>query len=133
MLIPEEMENRISCQHSFHGVQTWDTVRSASAAKVCRLLSGLYMRMRRTRAGEASGGRWFSSSLVSTSSNNPWYGRSDCKHLATSQTHDKLPGFTRVGQPNTSLGPNLIYRTPSGARYSVSFRRVVNFQDMNTV
>jgi hypothetical protein len=40
---------------------------------------------------------------------------------------------TRVGQPNTSRGPNLIYRTPSGARYSVSFRRVVIFQDMNAV
>jgi hypothetical protein len=26
-----------------------------------------------------------------------------------------------------------MYRTTSGARYSVSFRRVVNFQDMNTV
>jgi hypothetical protein len=41
--------------------------------------------------------------------------------------------YSRIGQPNTSRGPNLIYRTPSGARYSVSFRRVVNFQDMNTV
>jgi hypothetical protein len=38
-----------------------------------------------------------------------------------------------AGQANTSRGPNLIYRTPSGARYSVSFRRVANFQDMNTV
>jgi hypothetical protein len=41
--------------------------------------------------------------------------------------------YTRVGQPHTSRGPNLIYRTPSGARYCVSFRRVVNFHDMNTV
>jgi hypothetical protein len=40
--------------------------------------------------------------------------------------------YSMVGQPNTSQGPNLTYRTPSGARYSVSFRRVVNFQDMNT-
>jgi hypothetical protein len=39
----------------------------------------------------------------------------------------------KVGQPNTSRGPNLIYRTPSGARYNISFRRVVNLQDMNTV
>jgi hypothetical protein len=41
--------------------------------------------------------------------------------------------YNRVGQPNTSRGPNFIYRTPSGARYSVSFRRVANLQDMNTV
>jgi hypothetical protein len=41
--------------------------------------------------------------------------------------------WSSVGQPNTSRGPILIYRTPSGARYSVSFRRVFNFQDMNTV
>jgi hypothetical protein len=41
--------------------------------------------------------------------------------------------YTSVGQHNTFRGPNLIYGTPSGARYSVSFRGVVNFQDMNTV
>jgi hypothetical protein len=41
--------------------------------------------------------------------------------------------YSRFGQPNTSREPNLIYGTPSGDRYNVSFRRVVNFQDMNTV
>jgi hypothetical protein len=42
--------------------------------------------------------------------------------------------FTRAGVANLiHLEGKLIYRTPSRARYSVSFRRVVNFQDMNTI
>jgi hypothetical protein len=42
--------------------------------------------------------------------------------------------FSVLSRPgNTSRGPNLTYRTPSAARYSVSFRRVVNLQDMKAI
>jgi hypothetical protein len=67
------------------------------------------------------------------------YQRSSGSKTWPAHNSDNLPVicepivYNRVGQPNTSRGPNLIYRIPSGARESVSFRRVVSFQDMNTV
>lgn len=61
-------------------------VRSASAAKVWRLLRGLYDRSTLSRAGEESRGRLSSIWLGSTNSSSPWYGRRLCRHLVQQQT-----------------------------------------------
>lgn len=61
-------------------------VRSASAAKVWRLLRGLYDRSTLSRAGEESRGRLSSIWLGSTNSSSPWYGRRLCRHLVQQET-----------------------------------------------
>lgn len=61
-------------------------VRSASAAKVCRLLRGLYERSTLSSAGEESRGRLSSIWLGSTNSSSPWYGLRLCRHLDQQET-----------------------------------------------
>ncbi|KAH3779851.1 hypothetical protein DPMN_157659 [Dreissena polymorpha] len=53
---------------------TWNKLRSASRARVCRLRIGLATWMNRVSAGVQSTGSESSSVCSSCSNNTPWYG-----------------------------------------------------------